>query len=332
MHIRVEKERAEELRQKLIENGILDEKMKILADKDSVLIPITKKVEFPDTELVDVEGEEKEQKPSSLKEALAGTLSEEELALVPTSFDIIGDIAILEIPDELSGKKEQIAEAMLKTFKNIKVIAAKKTKINTEYRIRKLDIIAGEPRKETEHREHGCIYRLNVETCYFSPRLGSERLRVAEQCKHGERILVMFAGVGPYAVLIAKRSKPKEIHAIELNPEASRYLEENSRINKVNINSINGDVRKEIPKLGEFDRIIMPLPKDAGDFLDVALPALKKGGTIHFYDFSHNEEESTEKVKEICAGLNQKIEVLNAVKCGSYSPYMYRICVDFRKI
>jgi len=332
MQLRVKKGRAEELRQKLLEKGILDEKMKILADGDSVLIPITKKAEFPGAEIVDVAGEPKEQKPASLKEALTGTLKEEELALVPTSFDIIGDIAILEIPDELQSKKKAIGEALLTTFKNIKTAAAKKTKIGTEYRTRELEILAGEPRKETEHREHGCIYRLNVETCYFSPRLGSERLRVAEQCKPGERILVMFAGVGPYTVLIAKRTKPKEICAIELNPEAVRYLEENSRINKVNIHSVLGDVKKETPKLGEFDRIIMPLPKDAGDFLDVALPALKKGGVIHFYDFSHNEEESIEKVKEICAGLNQKIEVLNAVKCGSYSPHMYRICVDFRKI
>ena len=332
MHLRVKKQRAEELRQKLLKGGILDPKSKILSDGDYVLIPITKKVEFPDTELVDVEGEEKEQKPSSLKEALAENLTKDELALVPTSFDIIGDIAILEIPDELAGKKKAIGEALLTTFKNIKTAAAKKTKVGTEYRTRELDIIAGEPGKETEHREHGCIYRLNVETCYFSPRLGSERLRVAEQCRPGERILIMFAGVGPYAVLIAKRAKPKEICAIELNPEAVRYMEENSRINKVNIHSVLGDVRTETPKFGEFDRIIMPLPKDAGDFLDVALPALKKGGVIHFYDFAHNEEESTEKVKEICAGLNQKIEVLNAVKCGSYSPHMYRICVDLRKI
>ena len=331
MHLRVKKGKAEKLRQELIGQGILDPNRKILSDGESVLIPITKKAEFPGTEVVDVAGEEKEHRPSSLKEALADTLTEDELELVPTSFDIIGDIVILEIPDELSSRKKEIGEALLKTFRNVKTVTAKKTKVGTEYRTRELEILAGEKRKETEHREHGCIYRLNVETCYFSPRLGSERLRVAEQCKDGERILIMFAGVGPYAVLIAKKAKPKEICAIELNPEACHYLEENSRINKVNVNSILGDVRTEIPKLGNFDRILMPLPKDAGDFLDVALPALKKGGIIHFYDFAHNEEESIERVKEICAGLNQKIEVLNAVKCGSYSPHMYRICVDFRK-
>jgi len=332
MHLRVKKERAEELRQELIERGILNEKRKILPDGDFILIPVIKKIEIPDTELIEIPGEPKAHKPASLKEALAGKLTEEELKLAPTSFDIIGDIAILEIPEELSSRRKLIGEVLLSTFKNVKLVAAKKTKVDTEYRTRELEILAGEQRKETEHREHGCLYRLNAETCYFSPRLSSERLRIAEQCKEGERILVMFAGVGPYAVLIAKKSKAREIYAIELNPEAFRYLEENSRINRVNIHAINGDVREETPKLGNFDRIIMPLPKDAGDFLDVALPALKKNGVIHLYGFAHNEEESIEKVKEICSDLGHEIEILDAVKCGSYSPYLFRICVDFKVV
>jgi len=332
MHLRVKRERAEEVRQELIKRGILARRRKILSDGNFVLIPAKEKIEIPGAEVVEIPGEPKAYRPASLKEALAGILSEDELELVPTSFDIIGDIAVLEIPDGLSGKKKQIAEAMLKTFRNVKTVTAKKTQVGTKYRTRDLEILAGEPGKETEHREHGCLYRLNVETSYFSPRLSSERLRIAEQCKPGERILVMFAGVGPYAVLIAKKSHPKEVCAIELNPEAFKYLEENSRINKVNVNSIEGDVREETPRLGEFDRIVMPLPKDAGDFLDVALPALKKNEIIHFYGFAHDEEESIRKVKEICTDLGYKIEILNAVKCGSYSPCLYRICVDFRVV
>ncbi len=332
IHIRVRRGRAEELRQELIGKELLDSTRKILSDGDSVLIPITKEIDIPGTELVEIPGEEREGRLSSLREALAGTLSDEELALVPASFDIVGDIAILKIPGGLENRKKTMAEAMLKTFKNIHVVAEKKTRVRTKYRTMKLGILAGEQRKETEHREHNCIYRLNIETCYFSPRLGSERLRVAEQCRDGERILVMFAGVGPYAVLIAKRSKPGEIYAIELNPEAFRYLEENLRINKVNITPIRGDVRQETPKLGKFDRILMPLPKDAGNFLDVALPSLRKNGVIHLYDFAHDEEESIKKVKRSCNNLGYRIETLNAVKCGSYSPSLFRTCVDFRVI
>ncbi|RLI93360.1 MAG: class I SAM-dependent methyltransferase family protein [Candidatus Altiarchaeales archaeon] len=330
MHLKVKKEKGEDVRKKLMGLNLLDINRRILSDKDFLFIPVLKEIEIPDTELVEIEGERVPRKHRSLREALKNRLNPEELKLVPRSFDIIGDIAILEIPEELENKKSIIGDALLKTFKNIKVVANKKTRIETEFRTRALEIISGEERKETVHREYNCSYKLNVETVYFSPRLGTERMRIASQVKDNERVLVMFSGVGPYPVLISKKSKPKEVYAIELNPEAFRYLKENITLNKVDVTAIRGDVREETKKLGKFDRIVMPLPKDAGNFLNVALPALKKNGVIHFYDFAHNERESIEKVKEICRELGYEIEILKAVKCGSHSPGIFRICVDLR--
>lgn len=331
MHLKVKKEGCEAVRKRLLDLGILDRSRRILSNGDFLFIPILEAaIEIQDAEIVWIEGKGIKRRPISLRDSLKGKLTEEELKIAPKSFDLIGDIAILEIPEELEDKKEIIGNSLLETFKSIKVVANKRSAVKTEFRTREIEIIAGEKRTETLHREYGCVYKFDISQAYFSPRLGTERKRIAEMVQGNERVLVMFAGIGPYAVLISKKSKAAEVYAIELNPNAIEYMNENIRLNKVNVIAIQGDVRDEVPMLGKFDRIVMPLPKDAGNFLDIALPALKKNGVIHFYDFSRNEEESIEKVKKICSDFGYEIEILEAVKCGSYSPDIFRICVDFR--
>jgi len=331
MHLKVRKRKGEVVRKRLLDLGVLDKSRRILKDEDFLFIPVLEEIDIPDAEIVWMNGKGIKRKPFSLRESLKGKLTENELKIAPKSFDILGDIAVLEIPEELKDKKGIIGNSLLKTFKNIKVVAAKKTAVGTEFRTREVEIIAGEQRTETVHREYNCLYKLDVGSTYFSPRLGTERMRIAKQVRDNERVLVMFAGVGPYAILISKKSNAR-VYAIELNPKAFEYMKENIRMNKVDVVAINGDVRDKVPKLGKFNRIVMPLPKDAGDFLDVALPALEKNGVVHFYDFSHNVDESIEKLRGICGDLGYKIQILDAVKCGSYSPGIFRICVDFRVI
>ncbi|OQX18052.1 MAG: hypothetical protein BWK75_06965 [Candidatus Altiarchaeales archaeon A3] len=270
----------------------------------------------------------------SLKLFLGEILNNDEIKLMPRAFDVIGDIAIIEIPSELEAKKKEIGKAIL-NFKHIKVVAAKAGIFEGEYRTRKLEIIAGEDRKETIHKEIECRYLLNVEEVYFSERLGNERIRIARQVKENEKILVMFAGVGPYPVLIAKTMKMKkenvEIYAIELNPVGYKYMVENVRLNKVNIKCISGDVKVETSKLGlKFDRIVMPLPKDAGNFLETALNAINENGIIHYYGFSDNKEIFAEEVKKQCEYYGYNAEILETVACGAFGPRVDRVCVDLK--
>lgn len=332
MHLKVPASKGEEARKKVLAVGAYDSGQEIQRAGGYLFIPLAKSVDFPDSELVELAGKETKKKPASLKEALADKLSAKELEKLPKAYDLIGDIAVLEIPDELADKKKEIGEALLATFKNIKVVANKKTSVGTEYRTRDVELIAGENRTETVHREYGCVYKLDVTTAYFSPRLGTERMRVAKQVKTGERVLVMFAGIGPYAILIAKIARPKEVYAVELNPAAVEYMKENIRLNKVNVEAVLGDAGEEAGRHGIFDRIIMPLPKDAGNFLDKALPALKTGGIIHYYTFTGTTEEAAEEVKNICSKLGHAIEVLDVVECGTYSPQLSRMCVDYKLI
>jgi tRNA G37 N-methylase Trm5 len=186
-----------------------------------------------------------------LKEMLAGKLTEKELSLLPGAFDIIGDIAVFSsFPEELRKKEKIIGQTMLDSFPNLKVIAKKVKDYSGVYRTPKLEIIAGEKRKETIHRENGASFKLDIEKVYFSPRLGEERKRVALLVKPGEEILTMFSGCAPYPVVIAKYSRPKIIYAIEKNPAAHHYAEENIRINHLsNITAIHGDAKEKTEEL-----------------------------------------------------------------------------------
>jgi tRNA (guanine37-N1)-methyltransferase len=48
-----------------------------------------------------------------LRQKLSKKLSKREMKFLKTSFDIIGDIAVIEIPDELMKKQKLIAETLM---------------------------------------------------------------------------------------------------------------------------------------------------------------------------------------------------------------------------
>ena len=236
------------------------------------------------------------------------------------SFDKIGSIIIL---DEKATKKQ--ANKLLKQYPSVKTVLKKSGIHKGKYRTQKLKHLLGVKTKETTHKESKCLLKLDVEKCYFSPRSSTERLRIAKQVKKDESILVMFSGVSPFSCVIAKNKPVKEIYAVEMNPIAHKYAKENIKLNKLsNIKLYKGDVKKVLPKIKKkFDRIIMPLPKTAYQYLDLAKKKLKKGGTIHLYSFF--KEFNEKKQNKFLKNLNIKL-----TKCGKYAPYKYRVCIDIK--
>jgi len=247
--------------------------------------------------------------------------------LIPKSYEQIGDIIIFsDFPKELKKKEKQIGEELLKKHKQIKIIAKKIKNFSGKYRLPKLKILAGENRKETIHKENGLRIKINPEKAYFSSKTGSERLRIAKLVKKNEKVLVMFSGVAPFNLTLSKHSKLKESYGIEINPEAHKYAEENIIINKFNnIHLYKGNVKLILPKLKEkFNRIVMPAPKNAMNYLKLAKEYTKKGGTIHFYTFE--KEENFNKLKEKFKDFKK----VDLIKTGQTSPRVYRICLDLK--
>jgi len=251
-------------------------------------------------------------------------------------FDVVGNIAIVEIPEELRKQEKEIAKNIAETQPHIKTVCKKNSERLGEYRLWKLKVIFGPKKTETIHSEYGCKYKVDVAKVYFSPREGTERQRIANQVKKGEHVMVMFSGVAPFAIAIAKKHPDANVYAVEINSHGHRYAKENVKLNHVTalVTPILGDVRKKcVPYFGKCDRVIMPLPKDAHLFLNVAIKCLKpEGGIIHFYHWAPEDnpfEDAIDLLKDaVLAEDDRKIKILNKHKVLPYGPRMYKICID----
>ena len=273
-----------------------------------------------------------------LKDVLKEKLTKKELDLVPSAFDIIGDIAIIEIPKELGKRRHDIANALRKAHPRIKTVCSKTGERSGDYRLPSLETVLGKDTK-TEHKEFGCRFRTDVKNAYFSPRESAERQRIAAQVKPNEKVLVMFSGVCPSPIIMAKvQPEVKKITAVELNPAAHEFALENIRINRVQlkVNPLCGDVRKVCPALREkFDRIVMPLPKGAHAFLDVAFSCIKKNGIIHFYHCDRKEDlysGALDIIRKEAKKAGKNVKILNKRKVLPYGPRIWKICIDFKVI
>lgn len=270
-----------------------------------------------------------------LKKILENHLSAAESALLVNSYDVVGDIAIISVPDELLHHESLIGQAVLANNQRIKVVAKRAGMYAGEYRTIPLTIIAGDNRTETEHREHGIRLFLNPEKVYFSTRSCTERRRIAALVEPGEKVLVMFSGVAPYPLVIAAGSRAGVIVGIEKNPEAHAYALLNLARNRkfTNISLLCGDVLAVLPRLNHtFDRIIMPLPGNAASFLPGALSVLRLGGLLHFYDFQSLDslELAVDTVRHACQEAGRMLLATVSHRCGHCAPRKHRLCVDAR--
>ena len=333
--IKIIKKNANDVRVILISKKQLCTKYKVRSDEDYVYFPLISdydnilieeiRKKYP-IELDDYEYNQAQYRATNFMDYLTDKIDEEKIEDIRKSFDIIGDIVILEIPEELEEYKTVIGEAALK-FTKRRSVYCKKSKIQGVRRTRQLEYLAGVDDLETIHKEYSLRFKLNPSTVYYSPRLATERSRIVKQVNDGEVIIDFFAGIGSFTVSIA-HLKNVTAYNIDINPEAIKYVKENIKLNKLvgNVIPILGDVRDVVGKLDDADRIIMNLPGTSKDFLPLAVSKLKSGGILNYYEFASEEDVVIKHVNDASEGYD--VEILDIRKVKSQSPGVWHYGVD----
>ncbi|HUU77856.1 MAG TPA: class I SAM-dependent methyltransferase family protein [candidate division Zixibacteria bacterium] len=346
------KEFGEEIRELVIRFDLLEDSFRIKSDQSHLIIPISRELlntEFEQLRNIDstlaVKNIDDLVKakfhPHSHFDILKEKFSDEELALTPRSFDTIGDIVVIEIPDELWGKRIVIGEALLKVHSSVKTVYAKAGKVDGVNRIRPVEYLIGENKTKTLYKEHGIRLAVDITQAYFSPRLSEEHTRIAKQVNDNEVIIDLFCGIGPFVLPIAKKTN-SIIHAIDINPKAIELLRENIALNKIKGKIIPycGDCREivEKEKLENIaHRTIMNLPGYAIEFVDVACKVIKsEGGIIHFFEFVGGENPEKEIVENITREIEKAgrevLKVLKVKKVRMSAPKQWQMVADVKII
>ncbi|MFH1328568.1 MAG: class I SAM-dependent methyltransferase family protein [Candidatus Bathyarchaeota archaeon] len=326
---------------------LANSEFKITHSDDFVFIPLKRKLSKANVKNLEHSVDYFEEKlfemmPRQRRRSLIDVLEDQQLpqhivSSVPKALDIIGHVSVLEIPSELKDYRKVIGEAILKTHKNVKSVLAKAGGVDGVYRLRKYELVAGDEKTLTIHREHGCRFVVDVKKTYFSPRLAYEHERVSKQVREGETVIDMFAGVGPFSILISKTHENIRVYAVDINSDAFKFLKQNVSLNHVEgkVITICDDARKIIcQRLGGIaDRVIMNLPKKGFEFIDVACKALKpEGGVIHFYEFASDEDvvgKAVEDFRRAVGKVGRRVREIKTVKLvKSIAPGESQIVVD----
>ncbi|WP_428325504.1 class I SAM-dependent methyltransferase [Nitrosopumilus sp.] len=271
-----------------------------------------------------------------LKKSLESILSPKESEELISAFDQIGEIIIVRIPDSLLPKKKIIGETLLNDVKIVRSVFYQASAVEGDFRTRNLEIIAGEDNTETEYREFGCKFIVDVENAFFSPRLSTERDRIANLIQEGEIMTNMFAGVGMFSIIAAKRKKCT-VYSIDINPIASELCERNIKLNKLagKVVSINGDATQTINDrlIDKSDRTLMLLPERSDEFLESAIKTTKDEGIIHYYSHIHADKKSDAgKLSEehYLKVSPVKSEILGSKIVRPVGPRYYQTVVDVK--
>jgi len=271
-----------------------------------------------------------------LKKALENILTTNENVELISAFDQIGDIIIVRIPESLLSKKKIIGETLLNEVKIAKSVFYQTSAVEGDFRTRNLKILAGKDNTETEYKEFSCRFLVDVENAFFSPRLSTERERIANLIQDGEIMTNMFAGIGMFSIMAAKKKKCT-VYSIDINPIASKLCEKNIEMNKLagKVISINGDASKIIEEqlTDKSDRTLMLLPERSDEFLDAAINTTKDGGIIHYYSHIHADKKSEAgKLSEehYLQVTPVKSEILFSKIVRAVGPRYYQTVVDVK--
>jgi len=343
-YVRVIAKDAETVRRRLAGLGLIDSECKVQKDETTVYFPLHR---FPnDEELAQIgsdmvietstrEFQPLRSGPKDLAEALRGVLEPEEIELLPRAYDLVGDIAVLEIPDELFKHRFLIGRAFHRLHPNFATVLCKRGAVTGLTRVRNYEVLSGEPKTDTIHTEYGCRIAVDLAKAYFSPRLLEEHHRVALLVRDGEKVLDMFTGVGPFALHIA-RLHTAEVIAVDINPHAIDLLKKSIQLNRLRgtIRPVVADAHEYVPTAfdHDVDCVIMNHPSGASEFVEDACTAVRPGGVIHYYDFiggQNPEDELVSKAHRLVRNAGRAIKEVSSIRrVRDSAPHEYQMVLD----
>jgi tRNA (guanine37-N1)-methyltransferase len=345
-YVKVPAGSGERTRKILIEAGLLDIGHRIIAEDGFLYLPLVEVMEHdkaaelledatPEIGIRDFQ--KVNEGPNTLSEALGGILNQDQLEILPRAYDLVGDIAVLEIPDELLEFSEQIGSAFLQIHPNFTTVLGKKGAITGVSRVREYSLLAGEDKTDATHIEYGCKIRVDLAKAYFSPRLLEEHHQVAKQVADNEIVLDMFTGVGPFPIHIAKRCSANII-ALDINPDAIALLKESLKINKLvgRITPVCADARKYVQQNPDqkVNRVIMNHPSGAHDFISDACHTLVSGGILHYYEFTggdNPEDNFKDRIHQLVEKAGHQVDSISRIRrVRDSAPYEYQMVGDIK--
>ena len=260
---------------------------------------------------------------------------------VKPKIEYIGDIAIIKPPFYNKINIDYIkllANEVIEKQKFVKSVWLATSPVKGKEKTRNFIHIAGEKRSHTIYKEHGCLFKVDIRNVFITPRLSFEHLRVAYMIRENETIINMFAGVGLFSIIIAKKSKPFLVHSIDINPHAYKLMKENIALNKVERVVIPylgdaGNIIKEVLQ-NSADRVLMPLPEIALEYLGYAILSIRKIGFIHIYLHVNSKkyQDPIEVARELLAnklnGFKVSYEIRGSRIVRSVGPRLYQVVLD----
>ncbi len=262
---------------------------------------------------------------------LSGVVPEEVLKLLPRSYDIVGDVVIVKLPEGALRYGQAVGQAIAKVVKGVKAVYAAGP-VEDEFRVRRLKLIYGERVAETVMKEYGLRIVVNVEKTYVNPSLSEEHRRIARAVRDGEVVADLFSGVGPFSLHIASLHKAK-VFSVDKNIHAVECLLKSIIINrrslKGDIIPVASDVLDFLPavKDGFFDRAIMNLPLQSLKYLPPVSRVVREGGVIHLYTVSASRERASGDVDEVLRKSKVDAQVREISRVLDYAPrkYVFRV-------
>ena len=263
--------------------------------------------------------------------------SDADLEAAPSSWAVVGDVVLARFPDACPDRAA-VGEALLDLHGAETVLAV--GDVTGPTRRPDVTVVAGSGDTEVVHVEHGTRYALDLREVMFSPGNQLERVRMGEVVDPGERVLDAFAGIGYFALPMARAGA--DVTAVEVNPAAFGYLVENAALNGVTdrLAAALGDCREVVgpdgpgaAAHGAADRLVLG-HFDAPTYLDALLPALAPGGTVHLHAAvpadAPGADDPVQALEAAAEEAGRRVEVLERREVKSYAPGVAHVVVDAR--